>query len=262
MHLQCGLHQKKKQQTRTETWARSWERCGATLVSRASGKRNKKSPKTQITSLYPLYNQNKSGSLSLFTVNGCSHLSSPSKRLVLRPLAQCQLTNRRALHLALPATGKPIWSINLWVEEWRRGLGLAESLSYGPGPLNGALSAPQLLLSKLHRWALPPMSCGSADWTPWCSCEDVQSVCVCGLIGAVPHHRCEDTQTSTWLLPVPNKLKVILRFNTWVGCGLGSGLYFEWSKDIKGLMNGCHLYESKNSQKLAGGGSMLRSSLS
>ena len=151
------------------------------LVSRASGGRNKNSLKAQITWLYPLHNQNKSGRPNLFTVNGGSHLSSSSKRLVLRRLAQCPMTNRRALLLALPATGKPIWGINLWVEEWKRGLSLAQPLSPGRGPLNGALSAPQLPLSMLHLWALAPMSSGRADWTPLCSCGDVLvSLCVCG----------------------------------------------------------------------------------
>lgn len=54
---------------------------------------------------------------------------------------------------------------------------MAKSLSPGRGPLNGALSAPQLPLSKLHLWALAPMSPGRADWTPLCSCGDVH-VCV------------------------------------------------------------------------------------
>lgn len=63
------------------------------------------------------------------------------------------------------------------MQEWRRGLSLAKSLSPGRGPLNGALSAPQLPLSKLHLWALAPMSPGRADWTPLCSCGDVR-VCV------------------------------------------------------------------------------------
>lgn len=123
----------------------------------------KTSPQARITRLYSRsHNQNPKVSVGPRSVRRQWRLSfvKPIQEVGSQaPRTQCPLTNRRALLLGPPATGKPVSSINLWVQEWRRGPGHCPP---GPGPLNGALSSPQLPVSELSLFGLglpcPPQS--------------------------------------------------------------------------------------------------------